>query len=98
MRSRTLDVIVRSPSPRSVLFSHVLLKVPAKPIRDDHRGRRRAVVRRTPDEKGKIVRECYALAKAIMKSATAADGGCSPAPSTRSPPPTAPGHDMKGSG
>lgn len=27
-----------------------------------------------PHEKGKTVRECYALAKAIMKSATAADG------------------------
>jgi len=32
MRSRTLDVIARSPSTRSVLFSpHVLLKVPASP-------------------------------------------------------------------
>ena len=27
-----------------------------------------------PHDKGKTVRECYALAKAIMKSATAADG------------------------
>jgi integrase len=29
---------------------------------------------RLPHDKGKTVRECYALAKAIMKSATAADG------------------------
>ncbi len=37
-----------------------------------------------PHGKGKTVRECYALAKAIMKSATAADGAL-PGAATRSP-------------